>query len=222
MSNIQTLNKVVELAEKRRDEALSALGQLQRERQVASEQMQQLQTYANEAQQRWNARCTSTGVDAALLHHHRQFMQKIDHAMEFQRGVLAQRVSQLEQQMAGDAAIWSDMAKQFGLAEADIGKLVSPWHTDADLGRPIEVVTDMSKSRKLGFLDYQASDEAFFDVFARLRASNSVRSTTLLVVLAASLAIFSTSSTCPSPSVITQCRDIRRAGCSPLFCTVMV
>ena len=96
MSNIQTLNKVVELAEKRRDEALSALGQLQRERQVASEQMQQLQTYANEAQQRWNARCTSTGVDAALLHHHRQFMDKIDHAMDFQRGVLSNREAQIE------------------------------------------------------------------------------------------------------------------------------
>jgi len=76
--------------------------------------------------------------------------------------------------MAGDAAIWSDMAKQFGLAEADIGTLISPWHTDADLGRPIEVVTDMSKSRKLGFLDYQASDEAFFDVFARLQASKLI------------------------------------------------
>jgi len=32
----------------------------------------------------------------------------------------------------------------------------------------------MSKSRKLGFLDYQASDEAFFDVFARLRASKLI------------------------------------------------
>ena len=27
----------------------------------------------------------------------------------------------------------------------------------------------MSKSRKLGFLDYQATDDSFFDLFARLR-----------------------------------------------------
>ncbi|MBF6623222.1 MAG: SDR family oxidoreductase [Pseudomonas stutzeri] len=80
----------------------------------------------------------------------------------------------LEQQMAGDAEVWAEMAKQFDLAEADIGKLISPWHTDADLGRPIEVVTDMSKSRKLGFLDYQASDEAFFNVFSTLRASKLI------------------------------------------------
>lgn len=80
----------------------------------------------------------------------------------------------LEQQMADDARIWADMSKQLGLAEPDIGKLVSPWHTDADLGRPIEVVTDMSKSRKLGFTDYQASDEAFFQVFSTLRAARLI------------------------------------------------
>lgn len=76
--------------------------------------------------------------------------------------------------MAGDAEIWKEMSNQFSLAEPDIEKLISPWHTDADLGRPIEVVTDMSKSRKLGFLDYQPSDEAFFRVFDRLRASKLI------------------------------------------------
>ncbi len=75
----------------------------------------------------------------------------------------------LERQMADDGKVWAEMVAKFGLAEADLNRLISPWHTDADLGRPIEVVTDMSKSRKLGFLDYQASDDAFFDVFARLR-----------------------------------------------------
>jgi len=35
-------------------------------------------------------------VDVTLLHHHRQFMAKIDHAMEFQRSVLGQRESQAE------------------------------------------------------------------------------------------------------------------------------
>jgi len=78
-------------------------------------------------------------------------------------------VQPLESQMAGDAEIWRDIAVQHGLLEPDIHRLTSPWHTDADLGRPIEVVTDMSKSRRMGFLDYQPSDDAFFDVFATLR-----------------------------------------------------
>src|SRR6185312_14935015 len=61
----------------------------------------------------------------------------------------------LEAQMADDAALWRDMAARCGLTEPELGRLASPWHTDADLGRPIEVVTDMSKSRRLGFAAYQ-------------------------------------------------------------------
>ncbi|MCB4366819.1 flagellar export protein FliJ [Hydrogenophaga taeniospiralis] len=95
MSNMKTLNKVVELAEKRRDEALAALAQLQRELQMAREQMVQLESYAQEAMARWSAR-SSVGVDANLLHHHRQFMQKIDHAMNFQARVLQDREAMIE------------------------------------------------------------------------------------------------------------------------------
>jgi nucleoside-diphosphate-sugar epimerase len=75
----------------------------------------------------------------------------------------------LETQMADDAAIWRKIAEREGLAEADLSLLATPWHTDADLGRPFEVVTDMGKSRKLGFAAYQATDEAFFDLFTSLR-----------------------------------------------------
>ena len=75
----------------------------------------------------------------------------------------------LEQQLADADGIWRDIAKSHNLVEPDLNHLASAWHTDADLGRPIEVVTDMSKSRKLGFLDYQATDDSFFDLFNRLR-----------------------------------------------------
>jgi len=83
-------------------------------------------------------------------------------------------ITPLEKQMADAAPLWAGIAEKHGLAEADLNKLVSPWHTDADLGRPIEVVTDMGKSRKLGFLDYQASDESFFELFGALRASKVI------------------------------------------------
>jgi nucleoside-diphosphate-sugar epimerase len=85
-----------------------------------------------------------------------------------------EKVSPLETQMADDQAAWSELVKTHGLKEADINRLVSPWHTDADLGRPIEVVTDMSKSRKLGFTAFEASDQAFFDVFDKLRAERLI------------------------------------------------
>ncbi|MEE5079617.1 SDR family oxidoreductase [Pseudomonas alliivorans] len=75
----------------------------------------------------------------------------------------------LEEQMADDQKAWSEIVSKHQLKESDINRLISPWHTDADLGRPIEVVTDMSKSRKLGFTAFKASDDAFFEVFEKLR-----------------------------------------------------
>ena len=83
-------------------------------------------------------------------------------------------VRPLEKQMEADAPLWRQMAERERLTEPDLGRLASPWHTDADLGRPIEVVTDMSKSRRLGFLDYQPSDDSFFDLFAQLRAARLI------------------------------------------------
>ncbi|WP_313199607.1 SDR family oxidoreductase [Rhizobium sp.] len=84
------------------------------------------------------------------------------------------QVRPLQEQMANDAEIWRNIAGRYELAESDLSRLASPWHTDADLGRPIEVVTDMSKSRKLGFLDYQSTDDAFFDLFERLRTDRII------------------------------------------------
>jgi nucleoside-diphosphate-sugar epimerase len=80
----------------------------------------------------------------------------------------------LELQLADAGPAWADIARRHGLAESNLGRLASAWHTDADLGRPIEVVTDMSKSRRLGFLDYQATDDAFFELFTQLRETRII------------------------------------------------
>lgn len=83
-------------------------------------------------------------------------------------------VMPLEQQMADDAPVWRALAEREGLAEPDLARLASPWHTDADLGRPIEVVTDMGKSRALGFTGYRSTDAAFYALFERLRAERLI------------------------------------------------
>ena len=80
----------------------------------------------------------------------------------------------LEDQLADAAPLWANLAAQHHLAEPDLNRLISAWHTDADLGRPIEVVTDMSKSRRLGFLDYQPTDSSFFDLFTQLREARLI------------------------------------------------
>ena len=75
----------------------------------------------------------------------------------------------LEKQLVDAAPIWAEIARDNRLIEPDLAVVASPWHTDADLGRPIEVVTDMSKSRRLGFLDFEPTDESFFSLFQQLR-----------------------------------------------------
>jgi nucleoside-diphosphate-sugar epimerase len=75
----------------------------------------------------------------------------------------------LQQQMSDDAAPWRDLAATQGLVEPDIGRLTSAWHTDADLGRPLEVLADMNKSRRAGFVDAQPTLDSFVQLFERLR-----------------------------------------------------
>lgn len=87
---------------------------------------------------------------------------------------LPDTISPLAERMDGAAEQWRAIAAQHNLVEADVSRLASWWHTDADLGRPMEVMTDMSKSRKAGFLDYQDTPEAFFTLFDRLKAERVI------------------------------------------------
>ncbi|WP_029009262.1 SDR family oxidoreductase [Azospirillum halopraeferens] len=75
----------------------------------------------------------------------------------------------LQQQMRDDGPVWDRMVARYGLQPNPLDRLASAWHTDADLGRPIECVNDLSKSRRLGFLDHQDTERSFLDLFDQLR-----------------------------------------------------
>ena len=75
----------------------------------------------------------------------------------------------LESRMDGAAEQWAAIAEREGLVEPRLEKVASWWHTDGDLGRTIECLTDMTKSRKAGFLNFRATDESFFDKVQRYR-----------------------------------------------------
>lgn len=75
----------------------------------------------------------------------------------------------LEKELEGKQEIWKEIAERYGLKENDLSKLTSAWHTDLDLGRPIEVMTDMSKSRKLGFTVFENTEDSFLNLFEKLR-----------------------------------------------------
>lgn len=80
----------------------------------------------------------------------------------------------LEEQMKDSAPVWKAIAEREGLVESDISKLASWWHTDSDLGRGIECVTDMNKSREAGFLNFRATPASFFDKVDRYREANII------------------------------------------------
>jgi nucleoside-diphosphate-sugar epimerase len=69
---------------------------------------------------------------------------------------------------------WATLVEKFDLAPHRASELASWWHTDADLGREVETFADMSKSRSLGFLDFQDSTRSFLDLFDTLRAHHVI------------------------------------------------
>ncbi len=80
----------------------------------------------------------------------------------------------LVEQMADAGPIWDRIVAKYDLQPYPVETLASWWHSDADLGRTIETFTDMSKSRRVGFLDYQETSNSFLDLFDRLRAERII------------------------------------------------
>ena len=82
----------------------------------------------------------------------------------------------LEEQMAGAGPVWDEIVGRHGLVPHELDRIASWWHSDADLTRPLETFTSMTKARRFGFLDYQDSERSFLDLFDRLRAERVIPS----------------------------------------------
>lgn len=80
----------------------------------------------------------------------------------------------LEKEMENDQEIWKNISQKYQLKEENLQRLSSAWHTDLDLGRPLEVMTDMTNSRSLGFNEYQNTEKSFFEVFEKLKAEKII------------------------------------------------
>lgn len=80
----------------------------------------------------------------------------------------------LTPKMEGAQDRWAALAAKYSLAEPKLDALASAWHTDGDLGREVECVNDMTRSRTLGFTEYQPTLESFTDLFDTLRERNLI------------------------------------------------
>jgi nucleoside-diphosphate-sugar epimerase len=77
----------------------------------------------------------------------------------------------LEVAMADSAEVWRSIAEKYSLVEPDIARVASWWHSDGDLGRKIEVLTDMNKSRTAGFLNSRDTRSSFFHYLEQYRSA---------------------------------------------------
>lgn len=80
----------------------------------------------------------------------------------------------LEDQMQGMEPTWAALAATHGLSTSDLTRVASWWHTDADLGRDVEVMADMGKSRLAGFTGYRRTEDSFLRLFDRYRTERII------------------------------------------------
>lgn len=69
---------------------------------------------------------------------------------------------------------WDDLIRRHGLQPIGLDRLASAWHTDLDLGRPMECLHSLAKSRALGFGEFQDTEQSFVDAFDRMRAERII------------------------------------------------
>lgn len=80
----------------------------------------------------------------------------------------------LEASMVGMEGVWREIAASNNLVEPDLSRIASWWHSDSDLGRNIEVLTDMNKSRDAGFRSSRNTRDSFFTYVERYRAAHII------------------------------------------------
>ncbi|MBB6629129.1 SDR family oxidoreductase [Nocardioides sp. KIGAM211] len=80
----------------------------------------------------------------------------------------------LAEQMVDAGPVWAALAERESLRERDLDRVASWWHTDGDLGREMECLTDLARSRAAGFTGYRSTLACFLDLFDRLEADGVV------------------------------------------------
>jgi hypothetical protein len=99
----------------------------------------------------------------------RRLWGKIAVALGVKAGPYPGYAQPLEQRMADAGPIRDRIVAKYGLQPDKVDTLASWRHRDADFGRTLETLTDMTKSRRLGSRDIPVTEDSFSDLFDRLR-----------------------------------------------------
>jgi flagellar FliJ protein len=95
MTLLKTLAVAVSVASGKCDAASQAVGQAQQRYVAARDQLSQLETYAKETEDRWMTQAQTCALPE-LMRHHYQFMERLEQAMQMQKGMLAEEVRKVE------------------------------------------------------------------------------------------------------------------------------
>lgn len=95
MSSLNALMIAIDVAVRKRDEARQALRERQNSFNAARSQLEQLENYVHEMNLRWGA-SEGMAIKPEVMFHHRQFMERLRHAVTLQTKVVADQSIRLE------------------------------------------------------------------------------------------------------------------------------
>ena len=97
MSKFHAIELAMELATRQRDAMAQKYAQAQRNLDFGKNQLAQLEGYAADTDSRWAAGGgAAVALSAELIRHHYQFMERLQSAVQMQKGVLAGLEAQLQ------------------------------------------------------------------------------------------------------------------------------
>ncbi|AVO49748.1 flagellar export protein FliJ [Melaminivora suipulveris] len=124
MSSLQAFIVAAQLAERRRDAARRNLTDVQGARAAAQGQLDQLEGYALETQTRWGA-AVGRVLQPEVLHHHTQFLGRLEHAAGLQVRVVQgqdQRVAGARQALLQAELRLASLRKVLELRQAELAR----------------------------------------------------------------------------------------------------
>jgi flagellar FliJ protein len=124
MAALKSITLAIDLATVKRDQAMAQLKKTLQAQAFAQSQMDQLQQYSQETELRWmqNAQKSTT---PELMHHHYQFMERLNQAIAMQDGVLVntgQRVEAAKQVVLQTEFRLASLKQVLASRQADMAK----------------------------------------------------------------------------------------------------
>lgn len=153
--DLNSLRTVIDTATTRRDNAGAALAFARQQLAQGQAQLKQLADYVDEGQGKWTHRAAQ-GVTVVLMQHQRQFMDKIQAAIDFQHNVLTQRQAQV------DRALQALQAAEIALAKV----------------KKVEQITLAEKALKANKAEQKLNDEMAMSMLAYQRRENHTETRT--------------------------------------------